>query len=345
MGVAFYMNVVTEWAEQGRIPDRAIRFLIRTLLKARLKKEGSLNFSDRLNALFIFRDQLQQEPVAHAVDSANEQHYEVPADLFETFMGPHLKYSSGYWADGATTLAESEKRMLEITCERAQLQDGQQILELGCGWGSLSMWMARKFPNSTITAVSNSATQKTFIDAQQLPNLTVITADMNTFETDQKYDRVVSVEMFEHMRNWHQLLKRIHRWLTKDGCLFIHIFVHRELAYLFDGQGGVNWMAEHFFKEGMMPAESLLPLCNQHLITEQIWRVNGTHYAKTLRAWLQKIDKNRRAALAVLTRDLDIKEAHIQWRRWRIFFMACEELFGFNGGNEWYVAHYRLIKR
>ena len=260
-------------------------------------------------------------------------------------MGPHLKYSSGYWTDGATTLAESEKRMLEITCERAQLQDGQQILELGCGWGSLSMWMARKYPNSTITAVSNSATQKTFIDAQQLPNLTVITADMNTFETDQKYDRVVSVEMFEHMRNWHQLLERIHRWLTKDGCLFIHIFVHRELAYLFDGQGGVNWMAEHFFKEGMMPAESLLPLCNQHLITEQIWRVNGTHYAKTLRAWLQKIDKNRRAALAVLTRDLDIKEAHIQWRRWRIFFMACEELFGFNGGNEWYVAHYRLINR
>ena len=175
------MKLVTQWAEEGRIPDRIARFLIRTLLKARLKKEGSLTYSNRLNALFTFRDQLQKEPVAHAVDSANEQHYEVPADLFETFMGPHLKYSSGYWADGATTLAESEKRMLEITCERAQLRDGQEILELGCGWGSLSMWMARKYPGSTITAVSNSATQKTFIDAQQLPNLTVITADMNTF--------------------------------------------------------------------------------------------------------------------------------------------------------------------
>ena len=246
--------------EQGLLPDRAVRFLIRTLLKARLKKEGNLNYSDRLNALFTFRDQLQKEPVAHAVDSANEQHYEVPADLFKSFMGPHLKYSSGYWADGATTIAESEKRMLEITCERAQLEDGQQILELGCGWGSLSMWMAREYPNSTITAVPTLLPKK----PSSMPNnhnLIVITADMNTFETNQKYDRVVSVEMFEHMRNWHQLLERIHSWLTNEGCLFIHIFVHRELAYLFDGQG-VNWMAEHFFKEGMMPAESLLPLCN-----------------------------------------------------------------------------------
>ena len=339
------MNVITQWAEQGYLPDRIIRFMIRMLLQARLKKEGSLAFSERLNALYTFRDQLHKEPIAHAVDSANQQHYEVPADLFETFMGPHLKYSSGFWADDATTLAESEKQMLEITCERAQLEDGQQILELGCGWGSRSIWMARTYPNSTITAVSNSSTQKAFIDAQHLPNLTVITADMNTFETEQTFDRVVSVEMFEHMRNWHQLLERIHHWLNSDGRLFIHIFVHRELAYLFDGKGGVNWMSEHFFKEGMMPAESLLPICNQHLLTDQTWRVKGTHYAKTLRAWLQKIDQNRRQAITILTRDLGLKEAQIQWRRWRIFFMACEELFGFNGGNEWYVAHYRLIKR
>ena len=339
------MNVITQWAEQGRLPDRTIRFMIRTLLRARLKKEGHLPFSERLSALYTFRDQLHKEPIAHAVDSANEQHYEVPAALFETFMGPHLKYSSGFWSNDATTLAESEKQMLEITCERAQLQDGQHILELGCGWGSLSIWMARTYPNATITAISNSSTQKAFIDAQHLPNLTVITADMNTFETNQQFDRVVSVEMFEHMRNWHHLLKRIHQWLNPDGRLFIHIFVHRELAYLFDGKGGVNWMSEHFFKEGMMPAEALLPICNKHLLTDQIWRVKGTHYAKTLRAWLHKIDQNRTLATTILSRDLGPKEALIQWRRWRIFFMACEELFGFNGGTEWYVAHYRLIKR
>ena len=339
------MDTIIRWAEQGIIPDYLIRILIRTLLRARLKKEGTLAFHNRLADLHQFRDALHNEPIAHATDTANEQHYEVPADLFKTFMGSHLKYSSGFWEHPTTTLEESEKKMLKLTCERAQLADGQRILELGCGWGSLSLWMARTYPNAKITAVSNSATQKVYIDAQGLPNLTVITADMNAFEPEGQFDRVVSIEMFEHMRNWHLLLQRISHWLLPDGALFIHIFVHRELAYLFDGKGGVNWMSEHFFKEGMMPAEQLLPLCNEHLVTEHMWRINGTHYARTLRGWLEKIDQNRKAAHAILERDLEKQNARLQFGRWRIFFMACEELFGFNGGNEWYVGHYRLKKR
>ena len=208
------MDTIIRWAEQGIIPDYLIRILIRTLLRARLKKEGTLAFHNRLADLHQFRDALHNEPIAHATDTANEQHYEVPADLFKTFMGSHLKYSSGFWEHPTTTLEESEKKMLKLTCERAQLSDGQRILELGCGWGSLSLWMARTYPNATITAVSNSATQKVYIDAQGLPNLTVITADMNAFEPEGQFDRVVSIEMFEHMRNWHLLLQRISHWLS-----------------------------------------------------------------------------------------------------------------------------------
>jgi cyclopropane-fatty-acyl-phospholipid synthase len=279
-----------------------------------------------------------------ATDTANEQHYEVPSDLFQTFMGPHLKYSCGYWPAPETTLDEAEAAMLELTCKRAGLEDGMDILELGCGWGSLSLWMAQQYPHSSITAVSNSRTQKKFIDARGFRNLEVITADMNEFETSRKFDRVVSVEMFEHMRNWHELLRRINGWLKEDGRLFIHIFVHRELAYLFNDAGEVNWMAEHFFKEGMMPSESLLSHVNNDMLVDHHWRVNGRHYAKTLRAWLDRIDKNAKDAIAILERTYG-KDARIQFGRWRIFFMACEELFGFKGGEEWYVAHYLMRKR
>jgi len=284
-------------------------------------------------------------PIAVATDTANEQHYEVPSDLFRTFMGPHLKYSCGYWPTPETTLDEAESAMLELTCKRAGLADGMHILELGCGWGSLSLWMAQHYPNARITAVSNSRTQKKFIDARGFKNLEVITADMNDFSTDKQFDRVVSVEMFEHMRNWHELLRRINGWLREEGRLFIHIFVHRELAYLFNDSGEVNWMAEHFFKEGMMPSEALLTLINNDMLVERHWRVNGRHYAKTLRAWLERIDRNNRDAMAILERNLGKEEARLQYGRWRIFFMACEELFGFKGGEEWYVAHYLMKKR
>jgi cyclopropane-fatty-acyl-phospholipid synthase len=334
-----------ELAEKGKMPDAAIRAGIRKLLRDRLRMEAQGSHEGQLESLYTFRDMMAEAPVAVATETANEQHYEVPSDLFQTFMGPHLKYSCGYWPMADTTQAESEEAMLELTCRRAGLEDGMDILELGCGWGSLSLWMAEHYPNSTIIAVSNSRTQKKFIDARGFKNLEVVTADMNDFNIARRFNRVVSVEMFEHMRNWAELLRRISRWLKADGKLFIHIFVHRELAYLFNDAGEVNWMAEHFFREGMMPAESLLHLINQNMSVERHWRVNGQHYAKTLRAWLKGIDENEKDAMAILERHYGKEESRIQFGRWRIFFMACEELFGFKGGEEWYVAHYLLGKR
>jgi cyclopropane-fatty-acyl-phospholipid synthase len=334
-----------ELAEKGKMPDAAVRAGIRKLLRDRRKNETSASREDQLESLYCFTDMMEQSPIALAADAANEQHYEVPAEFFRTFMGPHLKYSCGFWPAPETTLAEAEEAMLELTCRRAGIADGMTILELGCGWGSLSLWMAEHFPNAGIVAVSNSQTQKQFIDARGFANLEVITADMNVFSTDRHFDRVVSVEMFEHMRNWPELLSRINGWLKPNGKCFIHIFVHRELAYLFNESGEVNWMAEHFFKEGMMPAEGLLALNNRDLVVKRIWRINGRHYAKTLRAWLDRIDSNRGAATGFLEQHLDREKALIQFRRWRIFFMACEELFAFKGGDEWYVAHYLMEKR
>ncbi|MDZ8119311.1 SAM-dependent methyltransferase [Pontiella agarivorans] len=334
-----------ELAEKGRMPDAAIRAGIRKLLRDRIKMESKASAADQLESVFRFRDMMDRAPVAVATNTANEQHYEVPADLFQLFMGGHLKYSCGYWPVAENTLTESEEAMLELTCRRAGLTDGMDILELGCGWGSLSLWMAQQYPNSRIVAVSNSRTQKKFIDARGLPNLEVITADMNDFMIAQRFDRVVSIEMFEHMRNWPELLRRISNWLKNDGKLFVHIFVNRELAYLFNDSGEVNWMAEHFFQEGMMPSENLLTLTNRNMVVNRMWRVNGQHYAKTLRAWLDRIDINSQYAIAVLERALGAEEARLQFGRWRIFFMACEELFSFEGGEEWYVAHYLLEKR
>jgi cyclopropane-fatty-acyl-phospholipid synthase len=334
-----------ELAEKGKMPDAAIRAGIRKLLRDRRKMESKSTHEEQIEAVYGFIQMMENSPVAVATETANEQHYEVPSALFQTFMGPHLKYSCGYWPVADTTLAESEEAMLELTCKRAGMEDGMDILELGCGWGSLSLWMAQRYPNSSIVAVSNSKTQKQFIDARGLKNLEIVTADMNDFAIERRFDRVVSVEMFEHMRNWPELLKRINGWLKDDGKLFIHIFVHRELAYLFNDSGAVNWMAEHFFKEGMMPSENLLPLVNRDMVVERLWRINGQHYAKTLRAWLDRIDQNEPDAIAILEAQYGLEGARLQFGRWRIFFMACEELFGFKGGEEWYVAHYLLGKR
>jgi len=332
-------------AEKGRMPDTAIRTGIRRLLQDRLRKERRADGERQLDALYEFIELMKAGPVAMATDTANEQHYEVPARFFETFMGPYMKYSCGYWPEGNITLRQSEETMLELTALRAELEDGMDILELGCGWGSLSLWMAEHFPRAHITAVSNSQTQKRYIDARGLPNLKVVTADVNDFDSDAKFDRVISVEMFEHMRNWPELLRRINGWLNDKGTLFIHIFVHRELAYLFNDSGSVNWMAEHFFDEGMMPSEQLPFMLNDHMLVERHWRINGRHYARTLRTWLDQIDRNQSGAIAILEETYGKEEARIQYGRWRIFFMACEELFAFREGEEWYVAHYLMKKR
>ncbi|WP_372794007.1 cyclopropane-fatty-acyl-phospholipid synthase family protein [Pontiella sp.] len=334
-----------ELAEKGKMPDAAVRDGIRKLLRDRIRMESRASAADQLEAVFDFIRMMENGPIAAAADTANEQHYEVPSELFQLFLGPHLKYSCGYWPEAETTLPQSEEHMLELTCRRAGIADGMDILELGCGWGSLALWMADRYPNSNIVAVSNSRTQKEFIDARGCGNLQVMTADMNDLQLVRNFDRVISVEMFEHMRNWPELLRRISRWLKLDGLLFVHIFVHREFAYLFNDGSRTNWMSEYFFREGMMPSENLLTLTNNDMVVEHMWRVNGRHYAKTLRAWLERMSANEEQAAAVLERGLEKEEARRQYGRWRIFLMACEELFGFKGGEEWYVAHYLLGQR
>ena len=334
-----------ELAEKRKMPDAVIRLGIRKLLRDRLKMEKTAVAEKQTDPLDSFVELMKAGPVAVATDTANEQHYEVPSEFFETFMGAHLKYSCGLWSTPGITLQESEEEMLKLTCERAGIENGMDILELGCGWGSLSLWMAQHYPDSRITAVSNSVSQKKHIDARGYKNLEVLTADMNDYCAERQYDRIVSVEMFEHMRNWPELLNRICGWLKDDGRLFIHIFVHRKLAYLFNEAGKNNWMAENFFKEGMMPAEHLLHRIGDDLQVERHWKVNGMHYAKTLHAWLNQMDNHYNEAIHILARYNGHDEARRLCGRWRIFFMACEELFGYERGEEWFVAHYLLRKR
>jgi cyclopropane-fatty-acyl-phospholipid synthase len=291
-------------------------------------------------------EEMRRSPIALHADSANAQHYEVPAAFFERVLGPRLKYSSAYYPDGCKSLGEAEDAMLRLTCERAQLAYGQDILELGCGWGSLTLWMAAQFPTSRITGVSNSASQRAFIEGRAaqraLKNVRILTADMNTFAVDAQYDRVVSVEMFEHMRNWEALLARIAGWLTSDGKMFLHIFTHSQFAYPFEVRSPGDWMAQHFFTGGMMPSDDLLTHFDQHMRIADHWRVDGTHYQKTSEAWLANMDREEARLLPLLAETYGRGEAKRWWTRWRIFFIACAELWGYGGGSEWIVSHYLL---
>jgi len=342
------ISKLIELAEKGIIPDFFIRQGIVRNCENRLNNENVSNTEKVSSRKQSWIQQMKESPVALVPEKANEQHYEVPPAFFEKVLGKHLKYSSGYWPDGVNSLDDSEESMLELSFKRAQLKDGDSILELGCGWGSLTCYMASKLPNSKITAVSNSKDQKEHIlnrcKNQGLGNIEVITADMNDFKTENNYDRVVSIEMFEHMRNYKKLLSKISSWLNDGGKLFIHIFTHQSVVYPFENQGEADWMAREFFSGGMMPSHDLLLHFQDDLIIEDVWRMSGTHYEKTSLAWVNKMDANKDSVMKIFSETYG-DDAKLWFQRWRIFFMSCEKLFGYNNGSEWGVSHYRFSKR
>lgn len=333
-----------DWTEQGYVPDIVIRKAIRRLLKQRLIDIDADNNEAMAIHKHAFIKAMQSSPVALLPEKANEQHYEVPSAFYDLVLGSYRKYSCCYFDDNTHTLEQAEANALALSCEHAGLGNGQAILELGCGWGSLSLWMASHYPESSITAVSNSHSQREHIQQQAtqygLDNLNVITCDMNDFKTDDKYDRVVSVEMFEHMRNWPLLFARIHNWLKPNGKFFMHVFCHRDAIYEFTDNQDDDWMSRHFFSGGMMPSQDLALHFQKYLSLSAQWSWSGTHYQKTSEAWLTNMDQQRDSLWPILQRTYGKDNTQKWWMRWRMFFMACAELFAYNNGQEWFVSHY-----
>jgi cyclopropane-fatty-acyl-phospholipid synthase len=326
--------IVERLVDSGLVPEPVLRSAIRAVCALRLREQRQRG----PRALPILIDELRRSDIAIEATAANEQHYEVPTAFFERVLGPHLKYSSCYWPTGVRTLGDAESAMLELYAQRAELADGQRILDLGCGWGSFALWAARRYPGARITAVSSSRTQRAFIEARAPGNLEVATADVRALELPAaSFDRVVSIEMFEHMRNYAVLLRRIAGWLAPTGSLFVHVFAHRVHAYPFEDRGGSDWMARAFFTGGLMPSVALLRSFQDDLRITDEWQLDGTHYQRTSEAWYANLIAHRG--------ELEKLVGKAGFQRWRVFFLACAELFGYARGRQWGVAHYRFVRR
>jgi cyclopropane-fatty-acyl-phospholipid synthase len=331
-------QVVDNLIESGRVPDPLLRLGIRANLFVRLARERRKGLDEKR----AFVERLRESPIAEQVEKANEQHYELPPEFFAYVLGPRLKYSSCFWPKGVRTLEAAEEAMLSLTCARAGVEDGMELLDLGCGWGSLTLWLAERYPNARILAVSNSVPQREFIQSRAPDNVEVLTADANVLQLDTgRFDRVLSVEMLEHMRNYEALLGRIASWLTPGGRFFCHVFSHRTYAYPYDG----TWMARKFFSGGTMPSDDLLLHFQRDLALTEHWTMPGTHYARTAEAWLERMDGNEAAILHVLEERYGADRATAWWSNWRVFFLSCAELWGYRNGGEWLVSHYLFEQR
>ena len=340
------MKTAIQWVEKGLVPKPLIRRGIRSLLGKRLEEQQKIWTGDPEKAMGDWVRSMGQAPIALVPEKANEQHYELPPEFFQLVLGPHRKYSSAFYESDSATLEEAELSMLELTCQRAGLQNRERILELGCGWGSLTLHMAKAFPQSEVVGVSNSAPQRSFIEAraraQGLRNVTILTCDMNGFEAPGKFDRIVSVEMFEHIRNWEALLGRAAGWLNPGGTLFMHIFAHKSYAYPFEDRGEEDWMGRFFFSGGMMPSHGLFDHLDTPFALDERWRVSGQHYARTSEDWNRNLERKRTHVMPILRETYGAEGAKLWFHRWRVFFLSCAELFAWDGGDEWFVTHQRL---
>lgn len=341
------------------LPDSVVRVAIRRILTQRLTLERAAAPADQASRTQLLRDLFASGPIVDSVDATLAQQYEIPAAVVLTMLGPWLKYSAGLWDSDDTTLADSEEAMLALTCERAEIADGQRILDLGCGWGALAFWIAERYPNADVVAISNSRAQHQFVAeqalARRLMNVRHVQMDITDFDREPvpsedkvddewQFDRIVSVAMFEHMRNVESLLGHLAGWLRPRGKLFLHAFCHRELCYRFALDGPHEWMARYFFTGGGMPSADLFEHLCGSLHRQRQWEVNGQHYARTWRAWLANLDANREMIIGEFEQSLSPVEARRQFQRWRMLAMACEEIFAYGGGSEWFVIHALLAK-